>query len=97
MERIVAEYGVLGKEALLHAFGVIRKRLGAERFTQAREAVEAGDLHTAASLALVYYDKAYAKCSQTGSWQHPVWRYFPTEDSPKMAAQAIIARLEYLR
>lgn len=97
VERIVAEYGVLGKEALLHAFGVIRKRLGAERFTQAREAVEAGDLHTAASLSLVYYDKAYAKCSQSGSWQHPVWRYFPTEDNPKKAAQAIIARLEYLQ
>lgn len=89
VERIVQEYGTLGEEALLRAFEVIKKRLGAERFAQARSALEAQDLHTAALIALAYYDKAYRKSCRSASWQHPVWHYIPSEDNPTLAAQAI--------
>ena len=46
-------------EMLIHSFEKIHKRLGGLEFQKAIKALHEGDLRTAASIALVYYDKSY--------------------------------------
>ena len=60
---IVEMYGDYPCEQLIATFEKIQKRLGGLAVKQATEAINAGDLATAAELALVYYDKAYAHYS----------------------------------
>ncbi len=45
--------------ALKDSFGRIRKRLGGLAFQQSIQALDKGDLRTAAGIALKYYDKSY--------------------------------------
>ncbi len=59
VDRLVEEYGRFPKEALAEAFTRIRKRLGGQHLKLALDALEQGDLATAATIALRYYDKAY--------------------------------------
>jgi tRNA 2-selenouridine synthase len=61
---IVEMYGEYPREQLIVTFQKIQKRLGGLAVKQAIEAIQAGDLATAAELALVYYDKAYAHYSE---------------------------------
>ena len=58
--RLVRDYGEVSAEMLLSAFSRIERKLGGERYARACEAVAAGDLATAADLALSYYDATYA-------------------------------------
>jgi tRNA 2-selenouridine synthase len=60
LERLVDEYGAHPVDELIEAFERIKKRLGAERFQIALEAIESGDLEPACHEALRYYDKAYS-------------------------------------
>ena len=60
---IVEQYGRYPRATLAGTFHHLRKRLGQEASQQAIAAVDAGDLHTAAEIALTYYDKAYAHYS----------------------------------
>jgi tRNA 2-selenouridine synthase len=53
-------------ERLKEAFEKIHKRLGGLDYKEALKALEAGDLETAGSIALKYYDKAYM--FQLNSW-----------------------------
>ena len=46
-------------EMLIHSFEKIHKRLGGLEYQRAIKALHEGDLRTAASIALVYYDKSY--------------------------------------
>ena len=57
--RLVREYGGFDTAALREATVRIRKRLGGERTARAVRAIEEGDLGTAVSLILDYYDRAY--------------------------------------
>ncbi|MBK7575836.1 MAG: tRNA 2-selenouridine(34) synthase MnmH [Ignavibacteria bacterium] len=59
---LVADYGHASPEGLIAAFERIRRKLGGERCTQAIEAVKAGDIATAAEIALEYYDRTYDYC-----------------------------------
>ena len=52
--------GVASRRQLLEATRRIARRLGPQRSQRAGEAIEAGDLATAATVVLQYYDRAYA-------------------------------------
>ncbi|NJC24561.1 tRNA 2-selenouridine(34) synthase MnmH [Neolewinella antarctica] len=60
VDRLVDLYGAYPTEELAAAFSRIRKKLGGQNLNLAIEALENGDIATAARVALVYYDKAYA-------------------------------------
>ncbi len=60
LDRLVGEYGCFSQEELAAAFTRIGKRLGWDKLAEAQKALEAGDMRTAAALALGYYDKAYS-------------------------------------
>ena len=60
--RLVRDYGEVSAEMLLSAFSRIERKLGGDRYQRACEAVAAGDLATAADLALSYYDATYTYC-----------------------------------
>lgn len=57
---IAKEYGVYDAEALANSFEHIARRMGGAATTQAIKALKEGRLEEAVSLALDYYDKAYA-------------------------------------
>lgn len=56
---LVAEYGKYSKEELKAATLRIGKKLGGQHVKRAVEAIDQGDLRTAAEISLVYYDKTY--------------------------------------
>ena len=58
--RLVNLYGSYPRDLLRKAFVRIRKRLGGQHLNAALAALEGEDLATAARIALIYYDKAYA-------------------------------------
>lgn len=60
VDRLVALYGSFPKEPLAAAFTRLRKKLGGQHLNTALKSLEDNDLATAARIALVYYDKAYA-------------------------------------
>lgn len=56
---LVNDYTGYSKEALKASFEKIKKRLGGQHYKAAIEKLDQGDYHTAADIALKYYDKAY--------------------------------------
>jgi len=60
---IVGQYGEYRSTVLADTFHHLRKRLGGQATQEAISAIDAGDLDTAARIALRYYDKAYAHYS----------------------------------
>lgn len=67
LDRVLSYYAEPINVALLKAsFEKIQKRLGGLDYQNAIKALDAGDLRSAASLALLYYDKAYN--FQLDSW-----------------------------
>jgi len=60
VDRLVELYGSYPTGPLAAAFTRLRKKLGGQNLNAALEALENNDLATAARIALVYYDKAYA-------------------------------------
>ena len=65
---IVGQYGQYKRQVLADTFHHLRKRLGGAASQAAIEAVDRGDLATAAEIALVYYDKAYRHYSERQGW-----------------------------
>ncbi len=61
LDRLMVEYGAFPAEELSDAFRRIAKRMGPEQSASAIAALDAGDVRAAASLALEYYDKSYAR------------------------------------
>lgn len=61
LARLMAEYGCFPAEELSAAFSRIAKRMGREQSAAAIAALDGGDIAGAASLALDYYDKVYAR------------------------------------
>lgn len=64
LDHIVDEYGRYPAHVLADTFHRLRKRLGGEAAQRAVAAVDEGDLRLAATIALSYYDKAYAHYSE---------------------------------
>jgi tRNA 2-selenouridine synthase len=60
IKRLLAEYGRAKSEVLQQNFKRIGKKIGGQQVNEALQALADGDLATAASIALRYYDKAYA-------------------------------------
>ncbi len=61
VQHLCEVYGQFSQDGLVIAFQDIEKRLGGAATRSALEALETGDMATAASLALRYYDKMYAR------------------------------------
>lgn len=59
ISRLVQEYGRAQSQVLRDSFLRIGKRIGGQHVKAALEALDAGDLLTAATIALRYYDRAY--------------------------------------
>lgn len=59
VERLVDEYGAFDNARLKEAICLVERRLGGVRTQHALEALDTGDLATACSLLLHYYDRAY--------------------------------------
>lgn len=87
IRHIMQEYGSFPADQLIASFHKIERRLGGAAATQAIQAVESGDLPTAISIALHYYDKGYAH-SFYDRW-HVVQTYQAAEDKPEENAKAL--------
>lgn len=59
IERLVNMYSHTTKEILITSVEKIKKRLGGQHAKEAIDYIRSGDLHAAANVLLVYYDKAY--------------------------------------
>lgn len=59
IQRLLAEYGRAKSDVLQQNFVRIGKKIGGQQVNVAIQALQEGDLTTAASIALRYYDKAY--------------------------------------
>ncbi len=59
VNHLLSMYGSASTQALVEAFERIRTKLGGQHANEAIAHVEAGDLASAARIALVYYDKTY--------------------------------------
>ncbi len=60
LDHIMSDYGDCSVQMLKECFENISKRLGYDNAKRAIELVESGDIRSAASIALDYYDKGYA-------------------------------------
>ena len=58
-QRLVKEYGPADKTQFLEAMTKISKKLGGQHFNNAKEKLEAGDMHATIGILLNHYDKAY--------------------------------------
>lgn len=85
---ILEEYGSFPTEELIVAFRKIERRLGGKATAEAICAVESGELQKAISIALQYYDKAYAR-SFIDMW-HVTHTYQAENDDPVMNALALL-------
>ena len=74
-EFLVSVYGDYPSEDFAESIEKIKKRLGGERYKQAMDAVQRGDVLEIARLALSYYDSGYEKASK--KWTHHVSVPFP--------------------
>ncbi|MFN3529304.1 MAG: tRNA 2-selenouridine(34) synthase MnmH [Bacteroidia bacterium] len=59
IKRLIAEYGRAASPILRQGFARIGRKLGGQNVQEALLALDQGDLSTAASIALRYYDRAY--------------------------------------
>lgn len=89
LDHIVRDYGDCPTDLLIQSFSNIAKRLGFDRAKQAIEFVEAGDLRSAADIALHYYDKGYNFSIESRKGAI-IKRVDMTEDDPNRNAQQLI-------
>jgi tRNA 2-selenouridine synthase len=59
LERLMRDYGSFPAQLLAQSIKKIEKRLGYDKCKEALDACESGNLEKAASISLLYYDKAY--------------------------------------
>ncbi|MEY3248796.1 MAG: hypothetical protein RL742_839 [Bacteroidota bacterium] len=62
LQNLLTDYADCDRAILREAFERIGKRLGGQALKEALDALDAGDLRTAAAIALRYYDKTYQHC-----------------------------------
>ena len=90
VQRLLVDYGGFSPESLEASFRKIERKLGGQHLKRAVEALEAGDLSTAAGIALDYYDKAY-RHSVEEHHTGPVIESDLLENDPEQAAEKLIA------
>lgn len=61
VKRLVADYADASNKGIEESLLKIQKRLGGQRVKEAQQALQEGDFHTGARIALHYYDRAYDK------------------------------------
>ncbi len=89
---LVDIYGQAKAEDLIAATERIRKRLGGERTQSAIAAIQSGDLATAVSITLDYYDRTYRYGLEQRD--RPVPELDVTGLSPSQAAQRLCTAVE---
>ncbi|MEL6657712.1 MAG: tRNA 2-selenouridine(34) synthase MnmH [Bacteroidota bacterium] len=87
IDNLVEDYANYPVEELKEAFGRIRKRLGGQHLQAALAALDQQDYAAAASIALRYYDKAYALSQQKHQRQVALRLRPDTNDPHKIAVQ----------
>ncbi|MEL6158513.1 MAG: tRNA 2-selenouridine(34) synthase MnmH [Cyanobacteria bacterium J06627_32] len=92
---LVKIYGQAATEDLVAATERIRKRLGGQRTQAAIAAIRAGDLATAVTITLDYYDRTYRYGLEQRD--HPVPEVDITGYSPQQAAQHLCRTLKQLQ
>jgi len=89
LDRLLAIYGPMAPQELVHATQRIGKRLGPQRTKQAVQAIEAGYLRQACQVILDYYDRTYAyglrRC------HHPPIPLVSSGESNEAIAQRLLA------
>lgn len=87
--RLVEEYADCDRALLKEALDRIKKRLGGKNTQLVTEALRNNDFHTAAAIALTYYDKTYTYAIQ----QRPgptITTLTLTHDNPEQTAKLLI-------
>lgn len=89
VQRLIAEYAHFPKEELLEALRRIERRMGPQHAKAATEALACDDFHSATTLALTYYDKAYALSTAKGNFSRVLQPEFYSEDCKQIAISLI--------
>lgn len=84
---LVQDYGELSAAQLIAATHSIQPKLGNDKATKAITAIESGDLKTAASLILTYYDSRYRKSIQRKSKLIQKHYQIPMAEIPNLAQE----------
>ena len=92
---LVQSYGHFPLEDLKNSFDKIQKRLGGQHHKRAIEALNEGNIAEAASISLVYYDKAYAYSRQ--KYARPNMRFLDVPDERIEDAAKRIQGVQELR
>lgn len=93
MEYLVRTYGSFPSGSLQEAFLRLEKRLGGQHCKAAVEALQAGDLSTAAAIALRYYDKSYAHANSRCAF-HPILQVKAAQPADPSTAWALIQKAD---
>ena len=72
VDELCRVYGDADREALKAAFVRIREKLGGLKMQEALDALDAGDLRSAAASGLMYYDKLYRHTRERYARDHYV-------------------------
>lgn len=94
IEHLVKGYVGFADEGLSAAFEKIKKRLGGQHLNAALEALQQNDYKTAASIALKYYDKAYANSLQKRAETCEIIPFETEEDSIVEIAKLLLTKIK---
>lgn len=91
VENLIGEYGAFPKEELMACLEKVTKRMGGQNVKAAKEAFTDGKLKEATSIALKYYDKAYAHAASKKPFQQKHQLKFDSLN-PNKIAQRLVAK-----
>lgn len=91
VDELCRVYGDADREALKRAFVRIREKLGGLKMQEALNALDQGDLRTAAAIGLMYYDKLYLHTRQRYARDHCVHVECEGMDFAQAAAKVLAA------
>jgi tRNA 2-selenouridine synthase len=92
LQHVLAVYGSFEADMLKSCFTRIATRLGGQHVKAACEAIDAGDIPKAASIALDYYDKSYSH--HLGKYPHSSVRWLSIEGLSREAAALQLLEME---
>ena len=89
LHNLVQDYAQTDPTELIAAFQKIERRLGGQHLKAALEALQVNDFHTAADVALAYYDKTYQYCLDNNSSPRIVYLDFDHADAEQIAVELV--------
>lgn len=92
LQHAMEVYGSFDAPMLKACFTRIQNRMGGQHVKAALEAIDAGDIGIAASIALDYYDKAYAHHLE--KYPHPIIEWVPVEGLSRGNSARLLLELE---